>query len=246
MKRVGNWLWGIVLIALGVIWGVNALGIAHIDIFFPGWWTLFIIVPCAIGLLTDDHKWGNFIGLLIGVCFLLGCLDILEFDMVWKLFFPVILVLIGLSIIFKNTVGNQVGKKIRELNKTKAGEDTEEYWATFGEQNVSFADKVFKGCRIDAIFGGADLDLRGAELEEDVVVKASSIFGGVVIYAPEDAEVEIASTSIFGGVSDNRKNAKRNKREKDEGEKTTVKKAKNAGKTLYVDATCIFGGVEVR
>lgn len=245
MKKVGNWLWGIVLIGLGVIWGVNALGIAHIDIFFPGWWTLFIIVPCAIGLLTDEHKWGNFIGLLIGVCFLLGCLDILEFDMVWKLFFPVILVLIGLSIIFKNTVGNQVTKKIRELNKSKGDEDTEEYWATFGEQNVSFADKVFRGCKVDAVFGGADLDLRGAELKEDVIVKASSIFGGVVIYAPEDVNVEIASTSIFGGVSDNTRKAKKAKRGQETEEKTSTKK-KNTGKTLYVDATCIFGGVEVR
>lgn len=245
MKKLGNWLWGLVLIALGVIWGINALGIAHVDIFFPGWWTLFIIVPCAIGLLTDDHKWGNFVGLLIGVCFLLGCLDILEFSMVWKLFFPVVLVLIGLSLIFKNTFKNQAAKKIKELNKDKDFEDSEEYWATFGEQDVDFGGKEFGGCRIDAVFGGADLDLRGAELKGDVVVKASSIFGGIVIYVPEDANVEIVSTSIFGGVSDDRKKANRKKKAKDEPAKAT-KKVDNSGKTVYIDATCIFGGVEVR
>ena len=245
MKKLGNWLWGVVLIALGVIWGINALGIAHIDIFFPGWWTLFIIVPCAIGLLTDDHKWGNFVGLLIGVCFLLGCLDILEFEMVWKLFFPVVLVLIGLSLIFKNTFKNQAAKKIKELNTDKKFEDLEEYWATFGEQDVDFGGKEFGGCRIDAVFGGADLDLRGAELKGDVVVKASSIFGGIVIYTPEDVNVEIASTSIFGGVADNRKNASRKKKAKDESAKT-AKKVDNSDKTVYIDATCIFGGVEVR
>lgn len=245
MKKLGNWLWGIVLIALGVIWGINALGIAHIDIFFPGWWTLFIIVPCTIGLITDEHKWGNFIGLLIGVCFLLGCLDVLEFDMVWKLFFPVILVLIGLSLIFKNTFKNQAAKKIKELNRDKTDDEAEEYWATFGEQDVDFDGKEFKGCKIDAVFGGADLDLRGAELKGDVVVKASSIFGGIVIYTPENVNVEIVSTSIFGGVSDNRKNAGRKKKMKDE-EKKATKKADNAGKTIYIDATCVFGGVEVR
>ncbi len=29
---------------------------------FDGWWTLFIIVPCAIGLITDRDKTGSIIG----------------------------------------------------------------------------------------------------------------------------------------------------------------------------------------
>jgi len=252
MKKVGNWLWGLVLVALGVIWGINALGIAHIDIFFPGWWSLFIIVPCAIGLITDEHKWGNFIGLLIGVCLLLGCLDVLEFGMVWKLLFPAILVLLGLALIFKNTFKNKTAQKIKELNKDKDEDDDEEYWATFGEQDVDFDGKEFKGCKVDAVFGGADIDLRGAKLKEDVVVKATSIFGGVVIYVPDDVEVEVASTSIFGGVSDNRKSAKRRKKSRREDAENTeersekAEKADNTGKTVYIDATCVFGGVEIR
>ena len=52
MKKVTGILWGIVLVTVGVILAVNALGIASIDIFFDGWWTLFIIVPCAVGLFT--------------------------------------------------------------------------------------------------------------------------------------------------------------------------------------------------
>ena len=68
MIRVSKWLWGGLLIALGVILGVNALGIAHIDIFFPGWWTLFIIVPCVVGLFDDDvEKGGDIIGIRLGV-----------------------------------------------------------------------------------------------------------------------------------------------------------------------------------
>lgn len=248
MKKLGNWLWGAVLIALGVILGVNALGIARINIFFPGWWTLFIIVPCAVGLITDNHKWGNFIGLIVGVCLLLGCLGVLDFDMVWKLLLPVILVLIGLSLIFKNSFKNAAARKIKELRREKGNEETEEYWATFGEQSADFNGKEFGGCKIEAIFGGADLDLRGAKLKNDVIVKASSIFGGIVIWTPEDAEVEVVSTSIFGGVSDERKKAERRKRRKNEkgGKEEKISKKDNSGKTIYIEATCIFGGVEVR
>ena len=45
MKKAGNILWGIVLIVIGVIFALNALDITSIDIFFDGWWTLFIIIP---------------------------------------------------------------------------------------------------------------------------------------------------------------------------------------------------------
>ena len=60
MKKFGNVLWGIVLIIIGLIIGGNVLGITSINIFFDGWWTLFIIIPCFIGLFKDDEKTGNF------------------------------------------------------------------------------------------------------------------------------------------------------------------------------------------
>ena len=56
MKRFGNLLWGLVFIAIGIIIAVNSLGIAKINIFFDGWWTLFIIVPCFIGLFKNEDK----------------------------------------------------------------------------------------------------------------------------------------------------------------------------------------------
>ena len=99
MKKFGNVLWGIVLIFIGLIIGGNALGITNINIFFDGWWTLFIIIPSFIGLFKDNEKTGNLIGLLIGIILLLACQDLLEFDLIWKLAFPTILVVIGLSII---------------------------------------------------------------------------------------------------------------------------------------------------
>ena len=42
MKKVGSVLWGIVLIAAGVIWALNEFNVTNINVFFDGWWTLFI------------------------------------------------------------------------------------------------------------------------------------------------------------------------------------------------------------
>ena len=72
MSNLSKILWGIVFIVIGIIIGLNALGVTNINIFFDGWWTLFIIIPCLIGLFDNDSegKTGNLIGIVIGVILL--------------------------------------------------------------------------------------------------------------------------------------------------------------------------------
>ncbi len=228
MKKFGNVLWGIVLIILGIIIGGNALGITNINVFFDGWWTLFIIIPCFIGLFKENEKTGNLIGLLIGVALLLACQNIVRFDLIWKLAFPTILVIIGLSIIFKDTFNHKVTEEIKKINEKNKGAN--EYCATFSGQDVNFDGEEFKGSTLTAVFGGVKCDLRKAIINENQVINCSSIFGGIDIYVPSDVKVKIKSSSIFGGASDDRK-------EKNE---------KEDSKTIYINATCIFGGVEVK
>lgn len=47
----------------------------------------------------------------------LGCQDIINFDLIWKLALPTILVIIGLSIIFKDKLGGKVNDEIKKLNE---------------------------------------------------------------------------------------------------------------------------------
>lgn len=225
MIKISNILWGLVFIVVGVIFGLNALNITDINIFFDGWWTLFIIVPCFIGLFKDEDKSSNLIGLVIGICLLLGCIDIIEFALIWKLMVPAILVMIGLSFIFKDTLNSKIKKEIKKLNKT----ETKEYCSCFSGQTIDFNNEEFKGCTISAIFGGVKCDLKNAIIKNDVVINATSIFGGITIYVPENVNVKISATSIFGGVSDERKN-----------------KTKNNEYTIYINTTSMFGGIEIK
>ena len=225
MNKISNFLWGLVFVVLGVIFGLNALDITNINIFFDGWWTLFIIVPCFVGLFKDEDKSSNLIGLIIGLCLLLGAIDVVDFALIWKLMVPGILVLIGLSFIFKDTLGSKVNREIKKLNKS----DAKEYCSCFSGQTVNFNDEEFTGCDISAVFGGVKCDLRNAIIKEDVLINASSIFGGITILVPKDINVKISSTSIFGGTSDERKNKKT-----------------NAKKTIYIRTTSLFGGVEIK
>lgn len=106
MRKVSGILWGIVLVVVGVMFALNGLDITNIDIFFDGWWTLLIIVPCVAGLFTEREKKGNIIGLVFGIFLLLCCQDILSFSLIWKLFVPVIVVIVGLKMIFNGLCGN--------------------------------------------------------------------------------------------------------------------------------------------
>ena len=227
MKKCGNVLWGIVLIVIGLIVGGNALGITNINIFFDGWWTLFIIIPCFIGIFKENEKTGNLIGLLIGVALLLACQDILDFDLIWKLAFPAILVAIGLSIIFKDALGGKVSSEIKKLNEKRNGENS--YCATFAGQNVNFDGEKFTGADLTAVFGGVKCDLRNAIIDSDVVINASSTFGGIEIFVPSDVKIKIKSTPIFGGVEN----------------KANTKPTENSH-TIYINSTAVFGGVEIK
>ncbi len=226
MNNIKNILWGIILVIIGVIIGLNTMGITDIDIFFDGWWTLVIIVPCFIGLFTNKDKTGNIIGLLVGVILLLGMQNIIDFNLIWKLLLPSIIVIIGLSLIFKNTFNNKINNEIKKLNNKNTKDN--EYCATFSGQRIDFPNEEFKGATLNSVFGSITCDLRGAKIKEDVVINASSVFGGIDIIAPDDVNIKIKSNSIFGGVNNKKKN--------NEDKKYTI----------YVNASCLFGGVDIK
>ncbi len=230
MNKVSRWLWGLVLVILGVILGINALGIMQIDIFFPGWWTLFIIVPCVISLFGNDaDKWADVVGIIIGVALLLACQDLLSFKVVWNLIVPVILIAIGCSMLFKDVLKGKVAKEVKKLRKEGSGKG-KEYWATFSGQNLNFAGQVFEGCSLEAIFGGVKCDLREAEIKEDVLIRASAVFGGVTIFVPKDVNIQVISSSMFGGTTNRYAGSKNDE----------------SRKTIFVESTALFGGVEIK
>ena len=226
MKKISSILWGLVLIAAGTLFALNAFGITDIHVFFDGWWTLFIIVPCGIGLFSEREKTGNIIGLLIGIFLLLCCQDVLSFEMFWKLAIPTIIVVIGIKMVFGGLFGGEASEIFRKMKEN--GKEPKVGCATFSGQNLNYDSEVFEGAELNAVFGGVKCDLRNAIIEKDCAIQFSAVFGGITILVPENVNVKVNSNSLFGGVSN----------------KTT--RSKEYTVTIYVSGTCMFGGVEIK
>ena len=225
MKRINSIIWGCVLLAISAILILNAFGMTNIEIFFDGWWTLFIIVPSFVGLITGRDTSANIIGLLIGTFLLLVCQNVLDFDIIWKLLVPAIIAVIGIKMIFGGSgKDNSVIKSI-EGNK----DNMKTAFAAFSGQDVIYDNEVFHGAELTAVFGGVKLDLRNAIFVGDAVVNACCIFGGVDILLPDNINIKINANSLFGGIDS--------------------KKHRNSNEnvyTIYLNGTCIFGGVDVK
>lgn len=147
--------------------------------------------------------------------------------MLWKLAIPAVIVIIGLKLILGGLFGDRAVKMISESRQN--GDNIKIGCATFSGQDMNFDGEVFSGAELTAVFGGVECDLRTAIIKKDCAITASAIFGGIDIYVPDYVNVKINSNSIFGGVSG------KNKRPPIQG-----------GVTLYINATCIFGGIDIK
>ncbi len=228
MQKTKSIIWGIALIILGIIFGGNAIGIFNIDIFFDGWWTLFIIVPSAISLFTEKEKLSSLFFVAIGVCLLLAAQNVFSYDVAWKVILAIFLVGLGLTAMFKGAIKGKDSKEVDEnIEKLKSDENDAQI-AIFSGSEHTYNNEKFSSANIVAVFGGAGLDLRNAIIKKDTYIKAFCLFGGVDIKVPKDVCIKTKSGFIFGGISDDRKDS-----------------VETGKYTLYIDAAGGFGGVSI-
>lgn len=226
MKNITKIFWGLALITIGSIFAINSLGIADIDIFFEGWWTLFIIVPSIIGLFDSKDRGGALIGLFVGVILLLAARGIITYRIISQLIVPFILIIIGFNIIYSSIFGSKIKSKV-EANK----ESLDTITSVFSSE-YRIIDKNFNGALVEAVFGQVILDLRNAKIDKEATLKVNTTFASADILVPNDVHIEVKSTKIFGGV-----------------DKQTFNEPKSKSKeapTLYIDATAVFGGVKIK
>lgn len=215
-KLVSRIFLGVLILALGTILCGNAMGIWDVDVFFPGWWTLFIIIPCLYFIVVDGPDFGNVIGLIVGVVLLLSKISIFKGYISWRIILPVIIIIIGIKIIV-SAVG--------DTHRTYDGYNYSKK-SSFCDDKVDFSGQTFTGGPYKNSFGKLIIDLSGAVIAQSMPFTVDCSFGEIDIILPKDVCLNLKSRAAFGEVKN-------------------MYPINNQGVPLDIEVNCSFGTVKV-
>ena len=135
---------------------------------------------------------------------------------------PLFIVLFGVLLL----VGRE---RRRRWGAHASGADEVSSISIFGGSDQRVTSKAFAGGEAVSIFGGGEIDLREAAVENPpAVIESVAIFGGPEIRVPEDWNVKLDVLTLFGAAEDTRP-------------RTEVSDEPD----LVVTGVTIFGGVEI-
>ena len=222
-NRQNSWM-GFVLILVGALFLLDKFTPLNFGGVISDWWPAIFIIIGLLKFQSKDRSAG-LIFILIGAVFLLTTLGNVELSSILKLW-PLILIFIGLSMVFKGRRSNW-----KLTNESTIGNDFIHSNAVFGGAEHIITSQNFKGGETMALFGGVELDLRGAKISPDgCKIHATALFGGVELKVPDDWNVILTGTPIFGGI---------------ESKSRSTADAKT-GQEVYIHCTVAFGGVEIK
>lgn len=217
---------GLVIIAIGVILLLANMDRLDFGDFISTYWPMILILIGISHLLTSSFRNAGVALFLIaiGAFFQLNNLDVLG-GRVWAYFWPLLIIAAGLWIIFKPRPKG-FGEKAPEIQDDDLGA-----FVIFSGLKRRFESDQFRGGKATAILGGLELDLTQAELKDNqATIELTAILGGIDVFVPREWKVIVDSSAILGGVEDKHRPAP----------------AVTVQATLYVKATAILGGIDIK
>ena len=218
---------GVTIAAFGGVLLLKNLEIIKFDSWHLFWGTVWAVGLVLAGLTTifSSNKmltraWGLLL-MATGVSIGLNTYGIIDVS-IWKLFWPVVLIAVGLMMVF--SIGS--GRRKKYEKSASDSSDNEKVAIFYGEESRVKGD--YTGGSATAIFGGVELDLRQAKIKDGAVIDVFTFCGGVNINMPDDVIVKNEVHGILGGSEDK-----------------TVSKS-SAKKTIYLRGECVLGGLEIK
>lgn len=216
----GRLLLGFILITLGVLFLLDQNDVLDAGDLIADWWpVVFVLAGFLYVSFSPRHIMVPAVLVIIGLALLARSLDFVP-DWLQTVFWPAVLVAIGLWVIFGSGLGS---------TRVQPGDRVNSLVAFFGREIVNQSQQ-FAGGSILNIFGGTEVDLRQARpAPGGAAMDIVAAFGGVEIVVPEGWRVEVKGIPLFGGWS--------NKTRRDlVGAEAPV---------LSIEALVAFGGLEI-
>ncbi len=209
---------GAILIALGGTYLLESIGwVDDAGGLVGRWWPAALIFTAAMLFIANRRHWMTpAIVGAVGTILLLNTTGISDTEV--NVMWPFVLVAAGLLVLF--------GRR----GRVESSDDRISTFAAFGGAQVASHSSHFEGGNIGAVFGGTELDLRDATLAENASLDVFTAFGGTDISVPPGWKVVTHALPLFGGVDNI----------------TTKEQLEPDAPTLDINATVLFGGVEVK
>lgn len=141
-KRSAGAIWGILMILGGVLLAGRILHWFEFNLFFRGWWTLFLIIPSAVDFLTGQrNRSASLKGLVIGVLLLMAAQGFIEYRMFFPLVVAAFLILSGCRMMLSGEKKKH-GRKAENYRRKRAkdtGGGAEKRWGNTAE-NTKYED----------------------------------------------------------------------------------------------------------
>ncbi|MGD8537006.1 MAG: DUF5668 domain-containing protein [Candidatus Aminicenantes bacterium] len=217
---------GLLIILIGVLFLLGNLDkLDFWDVFFTYWPVILIFIGLWHLVVHESRNWGfGLILIAVGGFFLLNNLDVIT-GRVWLYFWPLLIIAAGLWIIFRPRF-RPSGEKAPEIKE----KDLDIFTVLSGSKR-RVESKEFKGGKASVLLGSVDLDFSQASLAGNkATLELTAMLGGIEIWVPREWEVVVDSSALLGSVEDKRKSAP----------------AKESRPTLFVKATAILGGIEIK
>ncbi|MBL7739886.1 MAG: hypothetical protein JNK14_11735 [Chitinophagaceae bacterium] len=231
---------GVFLLVIGGLALAKSFGVP-MPVWLFTWQMLLIGIGLVMGLKKGFRDGGWFIPIIIGGAFLVN--DYFLHGELRRHIWPVILIVIGALFIFRPRKKKWQGWSEKKSDGAQAETVTPLSEAEYSKDDIIDSTNIFSGTKkvvlsknfkggdLTNIFGGCEIDLTQADMPESAVIDITAIFGGATLILPSNWAVKTDSVTIFGGISDKRK---------------FPNVPETASKTLILDGTIIFGGVEIR
>jgi predicted membrane protein len=223
---LGRLLVGLVVLTMGVLFLLDSADVLNASRTLDRWWPAVLV---AAGLLTLAERppavTRGVILTAIGAALLLFTTDVVHGN-AWDYLWPAAIIVAGITVL------RRWSGRPTPLPVGASAQDVVRATAVFGGPKVASSSQSFRGAWLTAIFGGVELDLRGARPAPDgAAVNVTTLFGGADILVPHGWRISVRSTPIFGGVDD-----------KTEHDAPPPDDAPE----LRIDAVTIFGGIAVK